>query len=439
MATVSFVLKDKKAKGKTIIFFLFRHNGKRLKFSIKIQIEPEFWNAKKQRVILTLEVPNHQEINNTLNAIEDRAYQIYNDYISHYGRDFSIEELRYPFEKHLFSDDTVIQNKPQFTILEFFENYIEVRRENKKVCKSRISLYIRTLELLKEFQSTTKELVAFERFDEQFSIKFRHFLEVEKGFSPNTIHTRFKVIRGVLNNAYAKNYNINREYKLKEFMPESEEVFDIALSINEVEALYEYDFSQNKKLERVKDLFIIGCYTGLRFSDFSRLGKEHLEGNFLRIVQEKTKKKNPLPVIIPVLQPIKEIFEKYNYMLPNDISNQKMNEYLKEMAKETNLFNDTVSYKKTKAGKIETVSNPRYQEITTHTARRTYCTMSYKRGVPTQSIMMISGHKTEKAFYRYLKVTNEEHAERSLKIWEAYYANKENQMGKTVNLNAKVS
>lgn len=439
MATISFVLKDKKAKGKTIVFFLCRHNGKRIKISVKIQIEPQFWNAKEQRVHLTTKVPNHQEINNALNAIEDRACQIYKDFSSKFGRDLTIDELKCLFDKHLLTDDTIIENKQQLPVFDFFENFIQIKRENKKVNIERIFLYMRTLRLLRDFQYETKELVAFERFDEQFSIKFRRFLEEQMRYAPNTIQSVFKVIRAVLNNAVTKNHNVNKEYKSPDFMPEGEETFSIALTINQVEALFHYDFSKNKKLDRVRDLFIIGCYTGLRFSDFSRLGNEHLQGRFLSIVQEKTKKKNPMPVIIPVLEPVKKIFEKYDYKLPNDISNQKMNEYLKEMAKETNIFNEIVSYKKTVEGKVKSISNPQHEEITTHTARRTYCTMSYKLGVPTQSIMKISGHKTETAFLRYLKVTNEEHAERTLRIWEAYYANAENQMGKTVKLNTKIS
>lgn len=439
MASSSYVLKDKNEKKKTPVYLLYSYNNERIKISSKEKIEPEYWSLKKQRVLQTLEVSNFQEINNNLNIIEKRAHDIYENFISEFGREPYKDELRILFNKHLFSDALLNKNQSKLTFFEYFDSLITVRRENRKLGKQSLYIYMNTYRLLKDFEYDTKELIAFERFDEEFSIKFRRYLEEAKGYSPNTIQKNFKIIRAVLNKADTENYNINKQYKSLDFMPEGEEVFDIALTINEVEALYRYDFSTNKRLEKVRDLFIVGCYTGLRFSDFKRLSKEHLDGKFLSIVQEKTKKKNPLPVVIPMLEPVKEIFRKYDYQLPKDISNQKMNEYLKEMAKETDLFNEIISYRKTKAGKSELVSNPKYQEITTHTARRTYCTMSYKLGVPTQSIMMISGHKTETSFLRYLKVTNEEHAERTLKIWEAYYANAENQMGKIVKLNTKIS
>jgi len=435
MASTSFVLKDKNTKGKTPIFLLFRYNSQRIKISTREMVEPEYWNARKQRVIVTSELHNSQEINNVLTVLQDNSLEIYDNFKNEFNREPKTEELKVLFDKSLFLDDILVhKSSQQLTFFEFFENLIKVRKENKKVSPQRVYIYNNALNLLRDFQKDTGELVAFERFDEHFSINFRAYLEQKKQYSPNTILKNFKVIRTVLNNAFTKNYNINREYKSLDFMPEEEETFEIALSIDEVEALYKHDFSKNKKLDKIRDLFVVQCYSGLRFSDLRKLGKEHLQGKFLSIVQEKTKKKNPLPVIIPILEPVKEIFEKYNYKLPNDVTNQYMNSMLKEMAKDSKLFDDEVSYYKIKAGERRLISNPRFNEITTHTARRTYCTMSYKIGVPTQSIMRISGHKTEASFLRYLKVNNEEHAERTLKIWEAYYLNVKNDTGKTIQL-----
>jgi len=435
MASTSFVLKEPNSKIKTPIYLLFRFNSKRIKISTKEMIEPEYWSSKKQRVLLTTEVFNFQEINNNLNRIQDTSLDIYDRFFSEFNREPKTEELKVLFTNKLFSEeDLVKKSDQQKTFFDFFENLIKVRKENNKVSKQRIYIYNNTLQLLRNYQKDTKNLIAFERFDEQFSINFRAYLEGEKNYSANTIQKNFKVIRAVLNNAVAKNYNVNKEYKLRDFMPEGQETFEIALSIEEVEALHKFDFSKNKRLEKTRDLFVVGCYTGLRFSDFSRLGKEHLQGSFLSIVQEKTKKKNPLPVIIPILDPVREIFEKYNYNLPSGISNQKMNLYLKEMAEETKLFDDIVTYHKVKGGEKIKISHPRFNEVVTHSARRTYCTMSYKIGVPTQSIMKISGHRTEKSFIKYLKVSNDEHAERTLKIWEAYYTRNKEKTGEIINM-----
>lgn len=442
MPSLSFVLKDKNSKERTPINLLFRLKTGRVKISTKEMVEPINWNQKKQEV--RKDDFYHQEINNNLTKLYDNAIQIFNDFVEEFKREpkiyknengEKIDELKTLFDEKLFSKDLADTNRnKQKTFFEFFEDLIKVREENNKVSKGRIHIYNRTLELLKDYQKDTNDLVAFERFDEQFSMNFRAYLEDVKDYSANTIQKNFKVIRAVLNNAYAKNYNVNKEYKLSDFMPEGEETFEIALTLEEVEALYNYNFSHNRRLERTRDLFVVGCFTGLRFSDYSRLGKEHLQGRFLSIVQQKTKKKNPLPVVIPILEPVREIFEKYDYNLPKGITNQKMNQYLKELAKETDLFNDEVSYIKTKGGEKVKITQPRYDEIVTHTARRTYCSISYKLGVPTQSIMKISGHRTEKSFLKYLKISEIDHAERTLKIWEAYYSNNKKETGKTVQM-----
>lgn len=441
MASISFVLKEPKGKLKTPIYLLFRFNNDRVKISTKELVHPEDW--KKQKI--SADVFNHQEMNNKLNSLKQKSLEIYNSFKSEYNREpvkpkstngtkGLPHELKTLFDKELFSTEILIKLNQQKTFFEFFENLIEVRSANKKVSKQRIAIYKNTLKLLKGYQLKTKDLVSFERFNERFSINFIAYLEEEKNYSTNTIKKNFNVIRAVLNNAFAKNYNVNREYKLTDFMPESEESFEVSLSIDEVERLHKFDFSKNQKLERVRDLFVVACYTGLRFGDLQRLKKEHLQSKFLSVVQEKTKKKNPLPVIIPILEPVKEIFIKYDYNLPNEISNQKMNLYLKEMAEESKLFDDIVTYQKIKGGKKMTISQPRHKEIKTHSARRTFCTMSYLLGVPTQSIMKISGHRTEKSFLRYLKVSNDEHAERTLTIWEEYYLNNKKKTGKTIKM-----
>lgn len=434
MPSISFVLKEPKVNKKTPIFLLFRMHGKRIKISTKESIEPEFWNKKKQNVRPEDEVLNYQEINNNLTKLYDNAIQIYKNLLLEFKREPSVEELKTAFNKKLFDNSVTEKSKKEKGFFEFFEDFIIVREQNRKVSAARIRNYKRTLNTLREYQEQTNNLIAFERFDEKFSISFRAYLEDIKNYSANTIKKEFKIIRTVLNNAYAKNYTINREYKLQDFMPEGEDSFEIALTLEELEALYQYDFSKNKRLEKTRDLFLVGCYTGLRFSDFSRLGKDHIQGKFLSIVPKKTKNKNPLPVIIPILEPVKQILEKYNYRLPKDLSNQKMNQYLKEMAEESELFEDTVTYYKTKGGKKVKISHPRYNEIVTHTARRTYCTVSYKLGVPTQSIMKISGHRTEASFLRYLKVSSTDHADRTLKIWEAYYLNNKKDISKSIEL-----
>lgn len=121
---------------------------------------------------------------------------------------------------------------------------------------------------------------------------------------------------------------------------------------------------------------------------------------YFKIVQQKTGAK----VTIPVLAPVRAILEKYGYNLPRPIANQKFNEYVKEVAKLAGL--------------------KEWQRVTAHTARRSFATNLYKRDFPTLMIMRITGHQTEKAFLTYIKVTEDENAERMIKKFEEQEAHR---------------
>ena len=114
-------------------------------------------------------------------------------------------------------------------------------------------------------------------------------------------------------------------------------------------------------------------------------------------------------VIIPLHPVVNNILEKYNNELPRVITNQKFNKYLKEVTKEAKL-EDLVHKAITKGGVRKSTRHKKRELVTTHTARRSFATNLYKSGFPSRSIMQITGHKTEAAFLKYIKVTPEEHA-----------------------------
>jgi integrase len=147
-------------------------------------------------------------------------------------------------------------------------------------------------------------------------------------------------------------------------------------------------------------LFIIACDTGLRFSDLIELRNENIinNGSVIRIRTQKTGE----VVIIPLKGKVKEILKKYEGIPPQAISNQKMNEYLKELGEMAELIEDVV-ISLTKGGTRQTETFKKFELITTHTARRSFATNAYLQNVPTISIMKITGHTTAKSFLKYIK------------------------------------
>ena len=162
-------------------------------------------------------------------------------------------------------------------------------------------------------------------------------------------------------------------------------------------------------LDKVRDLFLVGCWTGLRYSDWNKV---YPKNGFITLNQQKTGR----PVVIPVHSTVEKILNKYEGDLPKPITNQKFNEYLKQVAKLAD-FKEAVTKQITRGGKVETEIKPKWKLVTTHTARRSFATNMYKAGIPSITIMAVTGHRTETAFLKYIKVTPQEHAEKMREIW----------------------
>lgn len=106
--------------------------------------------------------------------------------------------------------------------------------------------------------------------------------------------------------------------------------------------------------------------------------------------------------------------------LPVAITNQKFNEYIKEVAKNAEIT-QMENFTRTFAGKLTTERLPKCDLITSHTGRRSFATNMYKRKIPSLTIMSITGHKTEKSFLKYIKVKQTEHAELMAAAWKNIY------------------
>lgn len=183
----------------------------------------------------------------------------------------------------------------------------------------------------------------------------------------------------------------------------------VFLSMNEISRIYYYKFEkQNKRKakERIRDLFVVGCLTALRYSDYSTLTIDNYQNEY---IVKRTKKTN-VDVKIPAHDYVKEIFEKYKGHIPCKLCIQYFNKYLKVIMREIGL-DDKVTFSYTKGGKLVTVTREKWELISSHTARRSAATNMYLTGrMTTLEIMRLTGHKTEQNFFRYIRLTNDDTA-----------------------------
>ncbi len=437
MAKFNFNLKEAQlnidSPTETPILFIVRWDNKKLVYYTGETINPKFWQFDKtkdnyQRA--TRKFTSYHELNSRLNSISANAERLILNFESNNKRQPTIEELKELFINANLNGKEKGQ-EPKETKLDLFgsiERFISDSKTRtndntgKPLNEVTIRIYKRSRDLLLEFNKKRKKKIDFSNIDLDFYYDYTAFLTTTKKFSTNTIGKHIRTLKIFLNDATERGLNNSFAYKSKRFKIQGEKTESIYLNEKELQEIYELDLSYVPRLDRVRDLFLVGCWTGLRFSDFSTIAPENIKGDFIEIETQKTKNK----VTIPIHPTVKAIMNKYKESsvnsLPPSISNAKMNEYIKEFAKEVTSLKETITSKTyTKAGLNVTENLNRYKLITTHTARRSFATNLYKDKVPAYTIMQITGHKTEKAFLSYIKVSNDEHA----KILELHWKEKE--------------
>ena len=239
----------------------------------------------------------------------------------------------------------------------------------------------------------------YEDINLDFYYKFVSFLKGKK-LGQNAVSKDIAILKVFMNEAVDLGYTSNLAFKHKKFTGPRVETDAVYLTEDELMTLYKYDFTTNKKLDTVRDLFIFGCFVGLRFSDYSTIKPENIvtiDGDyFIKLITQKTGEQ----VIIPCNPVVLEIFEKYKNntnRLPRTISNQKFNEYVKDACKDAGLK---------ETGRLVTEPLlPLHDCVSSHTARRSFCTNLYLDGFPSIDIMKVSGHRTEKSFLKYIRVS----------------------------------
>jgi integrase len=153
--------------------------------------------------------------------------------------------------------------------------------------------------------------------------------------------------------------------------------------------------------EVVRDNFCFACLTGLRYSDLRLLKKENIKEDYIELRTEKTKDF----LKIPLSPYAKDILIKNGGVLPRLFSNQKTNVFLKEIGEIAELTEEILIVKYRAAQKVEFIA-PKYKFLCTHTARRSFVTLSLEKGMRPETVMSITGHKDYKTFKKYIKMTD---------------------------------
>ena len=417
MATTKFIIGKRGGDRPEVTIKLTMNSSLRVQTKVPgVLVYRQYWSEAKQcndttrKFAKPWEVEEMAQVNKTLAAL---AAEVLSRATATPEEDINKEWLAAEVDNILHPDKYAPKVERPKTLKEAIEAFIEAAPN--KVVKRKghpngVHIAPRTIFQYRQLQNQVLAyLKAYNRddmevieLDEVFYNSFVNFLE-KQGYKVNTIGYFIKSLKAVINSLPLAQRATCEFVAPKKCAKLTEEVDNIYLTEAQLEAIAAQPITA-PYLDRVRDQFILLAWTGCRYSDLDKLNKKHISTmngrEYFKIVQQKTGAK----VTIPVLAPVRAILEKYGYNLPRPIANQKFNEYVKEVAKLAGL--------------------KEWQRVTAHTARRSFATNLYKRDFPTLMIMRITGHQTEKAFLTYIKVTEDENAERMIKKFEEQEAHR---------------
>ncbi|MBL0201312.1 MAG: site-specific integrase [Chitinophagaceae bacterium] len=432
MGTVRFVLRTDKPnkEGISPIDLIYQIKRKRKYFRTSEKLFSENWDAKQQQAVyvdkrtakklLPMVVYNVLPSSKEVDEINTRLSSI--------RKEITDIETRYQLNKEVYTTEMVIMSlksnrspltkreAPTNELYNFIDTYINDHKATRE--PGSLSVYKSLKNHLQHFQNDKKIKVTFDSIDYKFFQDFQNYLVTpRKVLKPSkiklnepkwkeielnniTVAKQLSTLKTFLNYARMHGHKIPDQYK--EFKIKKENLEVIALTSEEFEILFGLDLTANNKLSQVRDVFCFACATGLRFSDILQLKREHIKKEDIRLVVKKTKEMLSIP-LTPYSQSILERYAAVHKPLPL-ISNQKTNDYIKELCKLAGI-NEAVEIVRFRGSKRETTVYPKYELISVHTGRKTFCTLSLEKGMSAEEVMQISGHKDYQSFKRYVKIT----------------------------------
>ena len=391
-----------------------------------LKIPNKRWSSIKSEVLPTKDF-NYAKINLDLKDLDRFVMGEYNEDLKT-NLTFNSAWLKSKISK-FFNRETQIELEDKQV---FFTNYIDSFIEDSKTKKTRnntlikprtIQHYRTTLAKVKAFEESQGVKLKITDIDLKFHVSFIEFLETKQNLNPNTIGGYVDDIKLMITNADKRGIEINKEVKLSEFYTPTNKTKDIYLKEDEINKIFQHKFDLDY-LDNARDWFIIGLRTGLRISDFLKLSNKNLIDGFI----EKNTLKTDFPVIIPIHDQVQFILDKREGKFPREISDQKFNDYIKKVCEEVGL-NEKVEGARMdeliikKAGKKEVIYRKqtglykKYELVSSHICRRSFATNLYGK-IDTLTIMKITGHKTERQFLDYIKITPKEYAEKLKAYWK---------------------
>ena len=413
----SFNLRKPKSDKPTNIYLVCRIDKKQVKLSTGVRVYPDQWNTKKQEAYVS---PRLTELDNINNAIvNDEINKLRTDFLEfkRYICDNpnEIDNSLFLLKKYIYKDKMVKQQELQKPVQWLRRTISQDKTIKSDGQRNTLAIYLGHLKVFEEFlKATDRDDITFTDINLALIKDYETYLfnrQVGKGKTTKTSTVGNKVTALISIIKRAEPYGLIdiSAAKLNQYKkPKSREGDDNEIYLSEEEVSRMYALELKGLEEKARDVFVLQCWTGQRFSDMQLLNdgtvKDFNNGKILEIVQKKRTHK----VSIPLFPIALEILEKYNFQVPK-VRENTMLKYIKEAGQKAGIIGKHI-VTEDRGSKITNTTYYRYELIGTHTGRRSFISNMLKRGYDSHILMRITGHTTEMAFKKYAKISSEDAA-----------------------------
>ena len=384
--------------------------SKRIEFTTGYRIDSAKWDADKQRV----KNGCSNKLKQSASEINASLLEYYTEIQSIFKR-FEVEDVMPTPEqiKEAFNalhKPVSEEPKPKKEALpcdffQVFDDFVEDCGRQNNWTDSTFEKFAAVKNHLTNF----REGLTFEFFDERGLNDYVGYLRDVKEMRNTTIGKQLSFLKWYLRWAFKKGVHQNNAYDSYKPKLKSTQKKIIFLTWDELNRLREFKIPFNKQaLDRVRDVFLFQCFTGLRYSDVFNLRRSDIKGDHIEVTTVKTSDS----LIIELNKHSKEIIDKYKDVAFEDgkvlpvITNQKMNDYLKELAELAGIDEPVRQTYYRGNERIDEVT-PKYALLGTHAGRRTFICNALALGIPPQVVMKWTGHSDYKAMRPYIDIADD--------------------------------
>jgi|SRR6476661_418867 len=403
MASITFFLKEPTVDKPTPIIARLAHAGKKTKVYSGLSIHPRYWIQAGQ-VAKTRGYTPGGKLNDALAALRTRLEECFLEHVAA-GTLPTPEQLREAIEPEAATASAPVMATgaeaaalpAQPLLWAAFEQWNDYQRS--RFSPATVQTNITLLRHLRAYEAQAPEpLEVGSLLTPAFGTRFCRFLSTVQRLTDNSIAKNLTRLKAFLKFAHAFGFTDSVSFDGLRWQKQDPDI--LTLTAEEVQAVEEV--ALEGALANARDLFLLACYTGLRFSDLVNLRPEHLQGERLRLRVAKTREQ----LMIPLRPRARLLLSTLFAGQVHGISNQKLNAYLKQVGQRAGL-DALVERTRYRAGRRESETFRKWELLTCHCGRRTFVTLALEQGLRPELVMRITGHRSFASFRRYVNITEQ--------------------------------